>query len=215
MKELIKKINIFKYNKKLKKIDLKTSEVIYVNGILTTERIAMYQKRKLERLLKKEVGMIYNPTISLFQDIIEGTLCATINKESNVVLEVSQIIKNKLLSSKKEIKLIGHSNGVTIIYNALKVLEKELTNKELKKITFIALGSPFIYKDLNKNIKVEYFKNTDYPVTKINKIKRNGNIEILVYTREAKGHFLVNDYLKPLKNGEFGKNNMFYKKIPF
>ena len=206
-------MKFFKHNKKLKKIDLDHSNIIYVNGILTSERIATYQKRRLERLLKKQVALIYNPTVSLIKDIIEGVSYATVNKQADVMVEISNIIKQKNFVNKKPLKLIGHSNGVTILHHALKLIEHQLTKSQLSRITFIAMGSPFVYTDLHPLIHVEYFSNSEDPIIKFNRLKSNKNLEFQVYTRDAKGHFLVNDYLLPLKNGEFGKCSVLYKKI--
>ena len=56
-------MKFFKYNKQLNIIDIENSNIIYVNGILTSKKIALLQKRKLERLFKKTVAIIHNPTI--------------------------------------------------------------------------------------------------------------------------------------------------------
>ena len=64
-------MKIFKYNKQLNIIDIENSNIIYVNGILTSKKIAFLQKRKLERLFKKTVAIIHNPTTGLFKDIFE------------------------------------------------------------------------------------------------------------------------------------------------
>lgn len=100
-----------------------------------------------------------------------------------------------------------------MIKNTLKMIKNTLTVEELKRITFIAFGSPFIYDDLHKLIEVEYFSNKFDPVTKLNLLKRKNINPVSVYSRESEGHFLVNDYLVPLRKGEFGTENKLYGKI--
>lgn len=203
-------MNALKYNKQLKIIDIENSNIIYVNGILTSEKIALLQKRKLERLFKKTVALIHNPTVGFFKDIFECVSYATFNRKSDVILSVSEVIKNKIINTNQEIKLIGHSNGVTIINHALKLIEKDLTKKQLKRIHFIAMGSPFVYDNLSTHINIEYFCNSHDPVTHFNKIKLNSKKHIVVHIRTSKGHFFVRDYLVPIKRGEFGNKNFFH-----
>ena len=79
-------------------IDIENSNIIYVNGILTSKKIALLQKRKLERLFKKTVAIIHNPTIGFFKDIFECVSYSTINRKSVVIFSVAEIIKNKIKS---------------------------------------------------------------------------------------------------------------------
>jgi len=202
-------MKFFKYNKQLNIIDIENSNIIYVNGILTSKKIALLQKRKLERLFKKTVAIIHNPTIGFFKDIFECVSYSTINRKSVVIFSVAEIIKNKINNTNKEIKLIGHSNGATIINHALKLIEDDLTIEQLKRIHFIAMGSPFIYDNLSTHINIEYFCNSHDPVTHFNKLKLNSKKHIIVHIRTSNGHFFVRDYLVPIKNGEFGNKNFF------
>ena len=202
-----------KEDQAIKDIDIKDSSIIYVNGILTTEKDAIKQQKALENTLNKKVGVFYNQTGGLIIDLLESSYGRNLEKHSAASESVASSIIDKLNNTTENLTLIGHSQGAIILNNALEIVQDALPEKQLKKLTFITFGGALNKCDLNDNISVEHFVNKDDPVPNLGLLRKGKVHSGDIYERDATGHFFVRDYLHPFKKGEFGGNSNFYKLL--
>lgn len=102
---------------------------IFVNGIMTTKGMAQSNSESVFRLFGRPVTVIYNPTDSMFVDLIEcwlGKLRSNF-KSGPRKLGVDTVRKALLDDSKQKVVLLCHSQGTIIASNVLADLNAEAT----------------------------------------------------------------------------------------
>jgi hypothetical protein len=198
----------------VKRIGNKEASVVYVNGILTTKKEAFKQNAFLSKTLNKDVETFYNETGGLLVDLLESSWGRNVETSSESAKVVASHILDKLKNTNEdEIHFVGYSQGAIILNNALNVVQNILPEEELKRIKFTTFGAALNECKLNKNIRVEHFANVDDPVPNLGILIKDIEHSGEIYTRDGSGHFFINSYLKPLKNGDFGKESNFYKEV--
>jgi hypothetical protein len=206
-------ISAIKEEQAIKEININKSFVLYVNGMLTSETDAINQQNALSKTLNQSVGVFYNKTGGLIIDLIETSYGRNLEKSSEAAKNVAASIIDKVNNTNQTLTLIGYSQGAVIFNNALQIAQKELTDRQLNKIKFITFGGALNECDLNDNIEIEHFVNLDDPVPHLGLLIEDKTHSGTIYKRDAAGHFFLDDYLEPFKNGEFGTNSNFYKSI--
>jgi len=216
--EQIKKLIFFDQdstlpNSSIKNIDTDSTNIFFVNGILTSENEAIEQKKLLSSLLNTDIGLLYNKSGGLLIDLLESSYDRNIDNYSNATKHITKFIIFKLKTSSDILTLIGHSQGATLINKALNLAQKELNKEELKNIKFITFGAAINQCNLDKNILTEHFVNTEDPIPNLGLLINNSIHSGKIYKREATGHFFAQDYLMPLSRSEFGIDSYFYQQL--
>jgi hypothetical protein len=184
--------------------------MIYINGILTNDKIIELNRNKLNELFKRDINVIHNVTDSLISDLIE----CLIGKNTDSLTEASTLalytLCNKLLNPEiDKIVLICHSQGTIIISNVLKNLYKLGLDKEiyLKKIEIYAFANcstkmNYVTKDLPY---MENFANNNDFVANLGcncseEVKDIVSIDGKLFIKEKSGHMFnshyINDFVK-------------------
>lgn len=180
---------------------------IFVNGILTTMAMAKYQRNFISSMIRQPVDLIHNPTNGVVYDLLE---CArdrvgTIPSEASIIC--ANLLKEKL-SSHDKVRVFGYSQGGILCARALGMLTGMIGQNEMHRIEFYSFAAGFRVFDA-KGVYAEHFANTQDPVAKIGVLSKGKTLG-KVFTRKERGHLLVGDYLKPIKDGEFGLKSRFY-----
>lgn len=180
---------------------------IFVNGILTTLSMAKYQRDYLSNLIGQPVDLIYNPTNGAIYDLIECARDRVGMLPSEAAVICANLLKEKLKNHGK-VRIFGYSQGGILCSRALSLLSNMVGRHEMHRIEFFSFAAGFRSFE-TKGVYAEHFANTMDPVSKIG-VLSEGKTLGKIFTRDEKGHLLVGDYLKPIKDGEFGTKSRFY-----
>jgi hypothetical protein len=188
------------------------SNIIYINGMMTNEDMALYQLDYLQSLLEQKVELVYNHTEGFFKDIIECSIDRHEHAVTEATINTVEIIKEKL-KNEDQLFIIGHSQGAIIATSALKILQNVLSDFELNKIKYITFGAGFKNSDLSDSIYSEHYANCGDPIVHLGLLNPESVIKGSVYKRDVHGHMFIADYLYPMSQGEFSDNGLFYRLI--
>lgn len=186
-------------------------KVLYINGILSNEKVVLETKNILTRMIKKPINILHNVTDSLLSDLIEcliGKTTQQLTEPSTIALfEISKLLLDPKTS---KIIIIAHSQGTIITATLLNNLYKlGLDKKEyLEKLEIYAFANcsskmKYIIDDLPY---MEHFANKEDFVAKLGcncdkDIKELIDIDGKIFINEnGSGHMLNSHYLLNFKN---------------
>lgn len=182
--------------------------ILYVNGIDTTLREGIMQKRAIAFRLNRAVALFHNPTEGFFADLRESAWNKWMSwwKPSAIVTEAIKIIVEK-----EPRYLIGHSQGCMIILNALCHIPEGL--RRGIKCSFFA--SPKVMEVTG--VSTEYFANTRDPVLShipgSALLERWRKLDEKIMIRKGRGHNLIVDYLPALYEFKGFGSSIFEKEM--
>ena len=199
---------LFKNNSKYIPDDTETEDeicVIFINGIMSEEKIVNKNKQLLKKILNRPVNIIHNVTDSLIVDLLE----CLIGKQTDDLTEPSTktlyTLSQKLHDSEiKKIILICHSQGTIITGKAIKNLkllglDKEEYVKKIEIYAFSNCSSDMTYIEKNYPY-IESFANENDLVAKMgcncsDDIKELINIDgKLFVNKNSSGHMFNTHY---------------------
>lgn len=209
------------YDRKMFKDNTINESWYYINGIATTENEAILQKNVLEKMFEKNIDVIYNPTRGFLMDLAESIKERTFNKKTQITEDVSEKIKEDLMSGRKVV-LIGHSQGGIIASGVVNNMIKDkdvknyLTNLEL--YTFASAADKVSH---HKELSLRHERLVPYSEHYVNEKDFVAQIGVGasifreqisgdIYSVDAPGHFLVEHYLEHFKNGLYTKDSKLY-----
>ena len=211
-----------KYIKNDIELDSSGNCFIYINGIMSNEKLVMINKKYLETLLNKPINIIHNITQTLVMDLIE----CLIGKETEYLTEASTIslytITSKLLDDNiNKIIIICHSQGTIIVAKVLNTIKKMGLDKDiyLSKLEIYAFANCATNMSYIKNNLpyMEHFANDNDFVAKCGcncpqSIKKYINIDGEIFINKHKsGHMLNSHYLNNFKvDYPTSKLNMYF-----
>lgn len=116
------------------KIQNNNSEnVFYINGILTKSDSAEKGATEVANLINKPVTLLYNPTEGPIKDLIESSITlAHLPIEIKIVNDTADKFYNTLKNG-KDLKIVSHSQGSSIVASALTKIEKRLIHEGKNK----------------------------------------------------------------------------------
>ncbi|GHE97617.1 PE-PPE domain-containing protein [Thalassotalea profundi] len=189
----------------------KKPRVLFINGIVTPYSVAKHQADILNKAIRQDVALIYNETDGLFQDLLECN-----QGRSGVLTDVAQRMLEAIeaqLLEEGELTIVAYSQGAIISTSALIELAKNATEEDLSRIRYITFGAGFKTSVLSTHIYCEHFANSDDPVTWLGLQHIDFPYSGELFIRQAKGHFLIADYLIPMMNGATYGDSWFEKQI--
>lgn len=186
----------------------------FVNGIMTTKRIAIMNASYLSRIFKRPINIIYNPSRGLSRDLGECILGRTFNKHSNTAFIGAQLLADKLRRGRRVV-LIGHSQGGIISSNIVGILhEFGIKAEQLKLLEVYTFAGA--QDELEGPLGVsEHFANEKDYVARIGVMRRDQHVHGETHVREdAVGHLLNEHYLHAFTEGRYcGGSSYLFKQI--
>lgn len=179
--------------------DKSDTVVIYINGILTSELKFRKDLKVLSASINKTVHGLYNPTNSIWIDLLESILGRTFNLREPITKSFEKTIVNHLEANKKVV-LVAHSQGGIIVSNILKLIEQRDPNL-LDHVKVITFGSAA--DEISNKVQGRHFVNEGDFVAQIgmNSESRGSNHTVIKVKRN--GHSFRQAYLTGLIMGLF------------
>jgi hypothetical protein len=197
-----KELEIIKMNHELNSsVSNNNIEYYFINGIMTDTYTLRKNLLALSYCLGDPVVGLYNPTHGFTVDLLECIRGRSLDEPSDIALKIKDFLKKRLLEtrdSEKRIVVFAHSQGGIIGTNAINLLEKEISDNDLSKLSFITFGSAADDIVHSKKVYCEHFGNTGDFVARIgiiNTLKKPVAYNKL-YERDFKGHLLNMHYLE-------------------
>jgi len=189
----------------------------FINGIMTSEIAAKFNAKALACIFDKDIHLIYNPTDTPFNDVMQCISSRTLGLPSRLAeIAYRQLIK--ALKNKNKVILIAYSQGGIIASQIVSKLMNDNSNKhlanKLELYTFGNASNKLILSNINQentNIEnspfIEHFANSRDFIAQISVIHYKDRIAGSLYTCDSIGHFLNIHYLPNLVSGKFGETN--------
>lgn len=191
------------------------SNIIYVNGILTDLNDLREHMNCLGKAFNSDIKAFHNETGGVLIDLIESSYDRGMMERTPLSEAIAKEILAKLEISKEDIHLIGHSQGAILLNNALEIVQDECKFEDLSRLNFYTFGAGLKHCILNNNITIEHFANEGDLIPNMGILNKESDVEHTgtLYTREASGHYFLENYLIPLRQGKFGTESKFYDLI--
>jgi hypothetical protein len=190
----------------------------FINGILTSEIAAKLNAKALACIFDKDIHLIYNPTQTLFNDVMRCISSRTFGFPLRLAeIAYAQLIQ--ALKTKDKVVLIAYSQGGIIASQIVSRLMQDEKHYHLAcKLELYTFGNASNKLILKNNISenaidsdfmpfIEHFANTRDFVAQISVIHYSDRIEGKLYTCDSIGHFLNIHYLPNLVDGRYGDSN--------
>jgi hypothetical protein len=132
------------------KSKIKGGEIIFVNGILNSPDDHDESKQKIADAFCRPVMGIYNASEGFVRDLgqVIGDIAWPLPPslfgggwENRATISLYKEIDRKLKEG-EEVRIIAHSQGAIILWNALSMIQQEFGMEKMKKIKVITMGSP-------------------------------------------------------------------------
>jgi pimeloyl-ACP methyl ester carboxylesterase len=185
------------------------ADTIFVNGILSNQELAMYQRDCLAMFWGRPIELLFNNSSGFLSDVLHCAFDRTNTQGTQKALDCAAIIKEKLQQHPR-VTIVGYSQGGIIVAKALALLRHQLLPSDLSRIHFVSIAGGF-REFTTPYVYAEHFGHSDDPVCKIG-VFSAGVCLGKQYRRQASGHLLVGDYMWPLSRGDFGHGSRFYKQ---
>jgi len=180
------------------------SNVMFVNGIVTSIDLAQHQAIMLAKTIQQPVTLVHNETEGLIKDLLECNE-GRYGVMNTVTEKVATAIREKLEelppNDQSKLNIVAYSQGAIIVTAALHYLSQQLPEQQLGRIAYFTFGAGFRESVLPECIYCEHFANTDDPITKLGLQHPDFPFSGKLFVRQAKGHFFIADYLIPMQQG--------------
>ena len=193
-----------------------SSNVMFVNGIVTSIDLAEHQAIMLARTINQPVTLIHNETDGLVKDLLEcnegryGVMNPVTEKVVTAIVEKLDMVT---ANGQQRLNIVAYSQGAIIVTAALMQLSKQLPDNQLSRIAYFTFGAGFRESVLPETIYCEHFANTDDPITRLGLQHPDFEYSGELYIRQAKGHFFISDYLIPMMQGKRYGDSLFEQKL--
>lgn len=190
----------------------------FINGIMTSEIAAKVNAKALACIFDRDIHLIYNPTNSLFNDILKCISGRAFNSADHLTTVTYFHILNALKYNKKVV-LFAYSQGGIIASQVVMKLMQDKNNAHLaKKLELYTFGNATNRLNINEHAKIysphiEHFANTKDFIAQISILHYKERIAGNLFTHDTFGHFLNIHYLQNLIEGNYGKDNHLYDYI--
>tara|TARA_Y100001960_G_scaffold328546_1_gene417578 strand:- start:2190 stop:3116 length:927 start_codon:yes stop_codon:yes gene_type:complete len=191
------------------------SNIIYVNGILTDLNDLREHMNCLGKAFNSDIKAFHNETGGVLIDLIESSYDRGELERTPLAEAMAKEILAKLEMSKEDLHLIGHSQGAILLNNALEIVQDECKFEDLSRLHFYTFGAGLKNCILNNNIHIEHFANEGDLIPNMGILNKDSEVEHTgdLYTRKANGHYFLENYLMPLREGKFGTDSKFYNLV--
>ncbi|WP_448550296.1 hypothetical protein [Thalassotalea fusca] len=192
------------------------SNVMFVNGIVTSIDLAEHQAMVLAKAIRQPVTLVHNETEGLVKDLLEcnegryGVMNAITQKVATVI---SEKLCDPLAEDNSKLNIVAYSQGAIIVTAALHHLSQQLPAQQLARIAYFTFGAGFRESVLPACIYCEHFANSDDPITKLGVQHPDFPYSGELFVRQAKGHFFIADYLIPMQQGVQYGDSVFERMV--
>lgn len=196
----------------------------FLNGIGTNEDMARVNALMLNKIFKRPITPLHNPTNGFARDLIEVTKGRNFNTPTSVARSAKIHIKCELLKIAKrtansseyekkrhKVVVIAHSQGGIIISNVVKMLIHDprcnSLLKHLEIYTFASAHDEYpssLTKSQSTKVPfTEHFANDRDYVAEVGVLKNVNKTSGKVYEKSGPGHLLNYHYLRDFDQGKY------------
>ncbi|WP_299017968.1 hypothetical protein [uncultured Photobacterium sp.] len=200
----------------------------FLNGIGTNEDMASVNAKMLNKIFKRPITPLHNPTNGFKNDLLEVAKGRLLNMRTSIAESAKAHIKDELIKMEKEITtanagekstykivIIAHSQGGIIISNVVKLLiqdpECNSLLEHLEIYTFASAHdeypSPWATHHKKNFPFTEHFANDSDYVAEVGVLNNVNKTRGKIYVKSGAGHLLNYHYLKDFNKGKYEGND--------